>query len=94
MDFTEIFFPVFKLTTIKCLLSVTIKKNWVVYQLDVNNAFLHGDLDEEVFMKIPQGLVVTSDAHTSIFSLACINKSLYSLRQAFRQWYSKLSSVL
>lgn len=67
---------------------MAVKRNWVVYQLDVNNAFLHGDLDEEVFMKIPQGLTVTPSNSTHVTSLACrLNKSLYvyGLRQASRQ---------
>ncbi|KAL0449283.1 UNVERIFIED_CONTAM: Retrovirus-related Pol polyprotein from transposon RE2 [Sesamum latifolium] len=48
--------PSSKFAIVKCLIAVSAVKGWELHQLDVNNAFLNGDLDEEVFMKIPQGL--------------------------------------
>ncbi|PKI69289.1 hypothetical protein CRG98_010290 [Punica granatum] len=49
-DFHETFAPVAKLVTVRCLLTIALSRGWALHQLDVNNTFLHGDLDEEVSM--------------------------------------------
>ena len=52
-DYNETFAPVAKMTSVRIFLSVTVAKGWELYQKDVNNASLHSDLEEEVFMKLP-----------------------------------------
>lgn len=87
LDFDDTFSPVVKPATIRTVLSIVVSKHWPIHQLDVKNAFFHGDLSEEVYMKQPPGYVHHSLPH-HVFRL---RKALYGLKQAPRSWYQHFS---
>ncbi|KAJ0493280.1 putative RNA-directed DNA polymerase [Helianthus annuus] len=89
IDFDETFSPVVKMVTVTCIVSLSVQNDWPLYQLDVNNAFLYGNLKEEVYMSMPEGL---NDSHPN--KVCKLNKSLYGLKQAPRMWNEKLVNVL
>lgn len=88
-DFFDIFSPVAKLTTVRILIAIASLRKWYLHQHDVNNAFLHGDLNEDVYMVVPQGVVCKRENQ-----VCKLRKSLYGLKQSSRTWYDKLASLL
>lgn len=81
--------PIAKLTIVRTVIALAYINHWQIHQLDVNNAFLHGDLQEDVYMLVPQG--ITTCKPNQVCKLV---KSLYGLKQASRKWYEKLTSLL
>ena len=76
-----------KSVTIKSLLALAAIYGWHLTQLDVNNAFIHEDLDKEVYMLPPPGFGNKGE-------VCWLKKSLYGLNQANRQWFAILSSTI
>ncbi|GKA78969.1 putative RNA-directed DNA polymerase [Tanacetum coccineum] len=90
IDFDEIFSPVVKMGSIRVVLSLAASLDLEVEQMDVKTAFLHGDLDKEIYMEQPEGFQVKGKE-----GYVCrLQKSLYGLKQAPRQWYKKFESVI
>lgn len=84
IDYNEVFAPVARWDTIRMILSIATQKEWIVYQLDVKSAFLHGELKEDVYVEQPLGFI-----RHKVYKL---KKTLYGLRQASREWYSKIEA--
>ena len=90
IDFDETFAPVARLESIRILLAITCHLNFKLYQMDVKSAFLNGMLQEEVYVKQLRDFV---DPHRpdDVYKL---KRALYSLKQAPKAWYDRLTAYL
>ena len=77
------------MTTVRTILVIAVSCSWPLYQMDVKNAFLHEDHQEEVYMRLPQGYDTTSKNE-----VARLRRSLCGLKQSPRAWFEKFRSTL
>lgn len=76
VDYNEIFSPMVKYKIIRFMLALVVQFNWELEQLDVKTVFLHGELEEDIFMSQPQGFVARGKS-----DYVCkLEKSLYGLK--------------
>lgn len=93
LDYFQTFAPMAKMSTVQIVLSLAAIQKWTLHQLDITNAFLHGDLHEEVYMQIPQGVIIPPE-FKGTNPVCRLVKSLYGLRQAPRERLDKFSHAL
>ena len=90
VDYSDTFSPVAKMTYVQLFISLAATHNWDLHQLDIKNVFLHGDLQEEVYMEQPPGFV----AQGEIRKVCRLWKSLYGLKQSPHAWFGKFSQAI
>ena len=89
-DYYDTFSLVAQMASIRLLFSMDAMRSWPLYQLDIKNTFLHGNVTDEVYMEQPLGFVYQGES-----SLVCrLRRSLYGLKQFSRVWFGRFSSVV
>ena len=90
VDYNEVFSPVVRNTTVRSLLAISNAKNWEVHQMDVKTAFLQGNLEEEIYMRQPDGYVREDNPD----HVCKLKKSIYGLKQSARCWNIAIDTFL
>ena len=90
IDYQETFALIAKMNTVRVLLSLAANYNWNLQQFDVKNAFLHGELEEEIYMEVPPSYDNNLAAHT----VCKLKKALYGLKQSPRAWFGRFARVM
>jgi hypothetical protein len=90
LDYGETYSPVVKSTTIRTVLSIAYSLGSLLKQIDIQNAFLHGILSEDVYMAQPPGFIHLNHPH----HICKLHKAIYGLKQAPRAWFIRLSGQL
>ena len=88
LEYNEKFIPITRMNSIRLFFSIAALKKWEVHHMDVKSDFPHGDLEEEIYMRQPEG-------YTEYSSLVCkLRKYIYGLKKSPRAWYAKMDAFL
>lgn len=88
VDYTEVYALVARMDTVRLIIALAANRDWKLYQLDVKSAFLHGKLNEDVYVEQPKGYE-RKGSEESVYKQ---HKALYGLKQAPRAWFSSIES--
>lgn len=90
IDYIETFTPVAKMNIVRRLLSLDAHHEWNLHQFDVKNTFLHGDLDEEIYMEV----LPNFESHSKGKMTSKLKKALYGLKQSPRTWFGRFAKAM
>ena len=88
IDYIFTFSPTLKQDSLRIIIAISVQRNFKIFQLDINAAYLNADLCEDIYMRSPEGYPVSDKIYWKL------NKALYGLKQAGRQWNEKLNNTL
>jgi hypothetical protein len=91
LDYSETFASVAKMTSIRMVFAIAAAYDLEIHQMDVKTAFLNADIDEEIYIRPPEGSCSPDGDKTKVWRL---RKAIYGLKQASRMWYQKLDTFL
>ena len=90
MDYDQVFSPVVRFETVRLIISMAALEHWHMHGLDVRNAYLYGELDEEIYMEQPEGFSVPGKTN----HVLRLQRALYGLKQAGLAWWRALKQSM